>query len=260
MSGYLKKASLVGAFFIALLSGAQAFAFCPVVKPPRQLPVASVVDGDTLRLADGRSVRLIGVNTPELGRKGKPTEPFAEAARRRLDALVQANGGRVGLVSGREAKDRYGRTLAHAYDAGGNNLEAVLLAEGLGYFVAVAPNTRLVDCHRAAEQSARSAGKGLWRRSPVIEARALSRGGFAVLRGHVRQVERNRGGIWLELDGPVVLQVPPDAKGFDLRRLQALEGRRIEARGWVSERRRRDGRARWMMRLSAPAMLQPVRQ
>lgn len=60
------------------------------------MQVRQVVDGDTLRLVDGRSVRLIGINTPEVGRKGRSSEPYAEAARRRLQALVNASDGRVG--------------------------------------------------------------------------------------------------------------------------------------------------------------------
>ena len=74
-----------------------------VLSSPGTLPlvgVAKVVDGDTLRLVDGRSVRLIGINTPELGRDGRKAEPFAVAAQRRLRALVEASNGRVGWSPG----------------------------------------------------------------------------------------------------------------------------------------------------------------
>ena len=64
---------------------------CPA--PASQLEAVSVqrvVDGDTVRLRDGRSVRMIGLNTPELGKKGRSDEPFAMAARKRLEMLVAA--------------------------------------------------------------------------------------------------------------------------------------------------------------------------
>lgn len=64
------------------LSGAQAF--CPVPSGLASVAVQRVVDGDTLRLSDGRSVRMIGLNTPELGKQGRSDEPFAVAARKRL--------------------------------------------------------------------------------------------------------------------------------------------------------------------------------
>lgn len=260
-SELLKKASLVGAFFVSLVWILPAQAFCPA---PGQLPlvkVRQVVDGDTLKLADGRSVRLIGLNTPERAHQGRAAEPFAEAARQRLAELVSGTGGQVGLQLGREAKDHYGRTLAHVYDAQGRNLEAQLLAEGLGYRVAVAPNVALVACQQAAEGSARAAGLGLWRRSPVQAPEQLAGGGFALVRGRVARVERNRGGLWLELEGALVLRVEPRLlEQFDLDALQGLAGRRIEARGWVIDRSRRGGvkpgQARWLLPLTHAAMLE----
>ena len=82
-----------------------------------RVQVGYVVDGDTIRLADGRYVRLIGIDTPERGR------PYYRVAKRYLDALV---GDRVRLVnpSSVDDQDRYGRLLrylrvgAHRRDAG----------------------------------------------------------------------------------------------------------------------------------------------
>jgi endonuclease YncB( thermonuclease family) len=259
----MKKASLAGAFFVSAiwLSGAQAF--CPAPAGLTSVVVQRVVDGDTLRLADGRSVRMIGLNTPELGKKGRSDEPFAVAARKRLEALVAASDGRVGLLPGKESKDHYGRTLAHVYSVDGANLEAQMLAEGLGFQVAVAPNVDLVDCQQAAERSARQAGLGIWRQSPVLQAEQINASGFAVLSGRVSKVQRNRGGVWIELQDSLVLRVAPHLFGqFDVASLERLKGKQIEARGWVLDRSRRgglkEGQARWLLPLTDPAMLQIV--
>jgi len=259
-SRLMKKASLAGAFFVSAIWLASAQAFCPAPGSLTSVAVQRVVDGDTLRLVDGRNVRLIGLNTPELGKQGRSDEPFAVAARKRMEALVAASNGRVSLLPGRESKDRYGRTLAHVYGADGANLEAQMLADGLGFQVAVAPNVDLVECQRAAERIARQAGLGVWRRSPVLKAEQISDSGFAVLSGRVSKVQRNRGGIWIELDASVVLRVAPNLlERFDVRSLQALKGRQIEARGWVLDRSRRGGlepgQARWLLPLTDPAML-----
>ncbi|PWB31130.1 nuclease [Pseudomonas sp. SDI] len=258
----LKKASLAGAFFMAAIQ-AQAASFCPQPVNPQPVQVRQVVDGDTVRLTDGRSVRLIGINAPEIGRKGRTSEAFAEAARQRLQALVKASDGQLQLVPGAEAQDKYGRTLAHIYDRSGDNLEATLLSEGLGYRVAVAPNVDLAGCQQPAEQAARQAGLGLWRRSPVIPAGRLSQSGFAVISGQVRAIERNRGGIWLEIDDSLVLQVPARLqRNFPATFFADLEGRRIEARGWVLDRSRKGGlkpgQQRWMLPLTDPTMLERV--
>ena len=263
-SSLLKKASLAGAFFVSAiwLSGAQAF--CPAPAQLTSVAVQRVVDGDTLRLSDGRSVRLIGLNTPELGKQGRSDEPFAVAARQRLQALVDASGGRVGLRPGKQAKDHYGRTLAHVYSASGANLEAQMLADGLGFQVAVAPNVDLVACQQAAERSARQARRGLWRQTSVLKAEQIQRSGFAVVSGRVSKVQRNRGGIWIELQDSLVLRVAPNLVGqFDNARLQALKGRQIEARGWIVDRSRRgglkQGQSRWLLPLTDPSMLQSTR-
>lgn len=259
-----KKAPLWGAFFVCgvvlLWSSLSGAGECRAPGPLRPAQVARVVDGDTLRLVDGRSVRLIGVNAPELGRDGRPPEPFAEAAARHLEQLVAASGGQVALATGEQARDRYGRSLAHAFGRDGRNWEAQQLAAGFGFAVALAPNTALAGCQFVAEAGARAAGLGLWRRNPFVEAAQLRRGGFALVRGRVEQVARNRGGVWLELEGELVLQVAPGALAqFDERALLGLEGRMVEARGWVIDRRRRGapgaGLARWLLPLSHPAML-----
>ncbi|MHC8303809.1 thermonuclease family protein [Pseudomonas sp. PB3P13] len=256
----LKKASLAGAFFVSAIWLSNAQAFCPTPTGLVPVTVQRVVDGDTVRLSDGRSVRMIGLNTPELGKKGRSDEPFAVVARKRLEALVAASDGRLGLLAGKESKDHYGRTLAHLYGSDGNNLEAQMLAEGLGFQVAVAPNVDLVACQQAAERTARQAGLGVWRQSPVVKSGQISASGFAVLSGRVSSIQRNRGGIWIELQDSVVLRVAPNVSGkFDMAALERLKGRQVEARGWIVDRSRRGGlkpgQARWLLPLTDPAMI-----
>ena len=68
----MKKASLVGAFFVSVICLSAAQAYCPASeRAGHRSAVQRVVDGDTLRLSDGRNVRMIGLNTPELGKKGR---------------------------------------------------------------------------------------------------------------------------------------------------------------------------------------------
>lgn len=98
---------------------------------------------------------------------------------------------------------------------------------------------------------------------PVLKAEQISTSGFAVLSGRVSKVQRNRGGVWIELQDSVVLRVAPNLLArFDVNSLESLKGKQIEARGWVLDRSRRgglkDGQARWMLPLTDPAMLQAV--
>ena len=258
-----KKASLAGAFFVAAIWLPGVWAFCPAPVGLPLVKVQRVVDGDTLRLVDGRSVRMIGLNTPETGKKDQPAEPLAERAKRRLQALVNDNGGSVGLRLGEQGRDHYGRTLAHVYGRDGRNLEAQLLSEGLGFQVAVVPNVALVDCQRQAEDVARRGRLGLWRDWPVIPATRVDKDGFALVSGRVDSVRRNAAGVWIELQGGVVLRIAPPLLGrFDGKALERLQGRQVQARGWVVDRSRRGGlragRARWLIPLTHPLMLRSI--
>lgn len=95
------------------------------------LSIKRVVDGDTVVLSDGRKVRLIGVDTPEVFSSAKLKK---DAARSHHDTrTIQALGARASrflktLMTGRVVHleydqhnkmknhlDRYGRTLAYIY-------------------------------------------------------------------------------------------------------------------------------------------------
>jgi len=236
---------------------ASSWASCP---HPGQLPqyqVERVVDGDTLRLTDGRSIRLIGLNTPELNRRGARAEPYAKAAKAALEKLVADGRGKVLLKEGREDKDRYGRTLAYLFDKQGRSLQAQILAQGMGYWAVIAPNSEFIECFREAENKARHAGLALWKKSPVRTPKQIRRSGFALIQTTITGIEKKGSSLWLSTDGPLVLQVPKSrVRYFDATALKALVGKSVEARGWVIERsNRKRGQPRWQLPLGDMSML-----
>lgn len=256
-----EKASLAGAFFIAcvlLVGCVQAeppSASCAVPSGVEAVRSRSVTDGDTLRLVDGRRLRLAGINTPEIGRDGGPSEPWAQAARRELLALVE--GERLQLKVGADPRDHYGRTLGYLFDSQGRSIEARLLQAGLGYAIVIPPNDALADCYLAAERDARQARRGLWESDLVRPVARLDRGGFHLLRGSVVAVSQARQALWIDLDGPLTLRlerrdlvhfaVPPDSTWV---------GRELEVRGWVVDRGEQPkGFRRFMVSLRHPAQL-----
>ncbi len=136
--------------------------------------VQRVVDGDTLkvRLRDGRrkTVRLIGIDTPETVRPGSPVEcggPEASALMRRLvlDGEGRATRGRrVVLVRdpSQDAQDRYGRTLAYV-DAAGRDVGLKIVTAGWAQAVAFDGRYERQSEYDAAEATARERGRGMWR-------------------------------------------------------------------------------------------------
>lgn len=129
-------------------------------SPQPRAQVTTILDGDTFLTKDAGRVRIIGVDTPELGREGKPDEPLAQVARNTLRALIL--GRTVTLVGDGRATDHYGRRLAHVQLANGEDVGALLVKEGLAMaYVDDPPNSRARD-YIALEEKARREGKGLW--------------------------------------------------------------------------------------------------
>ncbi len=124
--------------------------------------VVRVVDGDTIVVADGRTVRLIGIDTPETHDPRRPVECFgAEAAS--FTATLLPPGTAVRLVYDVERSDRYGRTLAYVYRRqDGLALSAALVAEGYASLLTIPPNVAHVEELAALAAEARRADRGLW--------------------------------------------------------------------------------------------------
>jgi endonuclease YncB( thermonuclease family) len=197
--------------------------------------VLHVIDGDTLALHGIGNARLIGIDTPELGRDGGPDAPFAVQAGEALRQLVATSGQRIRLVAGMEKRDRHGRRLAHVYDGAGRNLNEILLRRGLAYLSIFPPNLRFLDCYAEAEAEARRASRGLWS-APALQAADLGENdqGFRRVAGKVQSVGRKRNTAWIALDGGLEAHIrEQDLAHFNAAMLDSLTGRRVELRGWL---------------------------
>jgi micrococcal nuclease len=154
---WLVAAALAVAFALARAGGDGRF---PSLEGAPAARVQRVVDGDTVRLVGLGSVRLIGVNTPEVyGRVqcfGPEASAFAKSVLRPGDA--------VRYRVGREARDRYGRLLAYVWLADGRLFNGVLVERGYASTLTIAPNDQLATRFRAAEGRARRARAGMWGR------------------------------------------------------------------------------------------------
>ena len=132
-----------------------------------------VSDGDTLVLSDGRKVRLIGVDTPELsdaarnrqnarrnGLDEKTVNTFARSAKAFTEELIE--GKQVRLEYDWQRFDKYGRTLAYVYrEEDGLLLNAEIIRQGYGFSYLFFPFKRSVEFQKLAEE-ARIEGRGLW--------------------------------------------------------------------------------------------------
>lgn len=122
--------------------------------------VERVIDGDTLKLAGGMRVRLIGADAPETFVAGGAPEPFSREAARFAEEFVAAGCGEVRLDFDGPRKDRYGRFLATVW-TGDRMLNEELLRAGLARLRSEFPFSPPLKARlRRAEEDARAAGRG----------------------------------------------------------------------------------------------------
>ncbi len=202
--------------------------------------VASVRDGRTLVLSDGREVRLAGIETP--GVASASLEKIVGGQTLRLE--------RTGAGS-----DRYGRLTAFAFlPETAETVEQSLLEAGQALVSPRIDDKTCFDALLAAERRARAAKRGRWASgtdpnfaplaSEDLTKIGASRGHFVLVEGKVLSVREsgatiymNFGRRWTKGFSVTILKRQQRtfvAAGIDLK---GLEGHRVRVRGWIEQRR-----------------------
>jgi micrococcal nuclease len=177
--------------------------------------VASVADGDTLTLTDGRRVRLLQIDTPELG----SGECYSRAARTALLALAPL-GSRVTITADArlDRVDRYGRILRYLGRGATNvNLELVRRGAAAPYFYR-GERGRYASALLRAARDAQSAKRGLWKACPaavLAPERAIETGRS----GPPAKIAPAAGRCDPNYAGGCVPPPPPDLDCADIRAL-----------------------------------------
>ena len=220
--------------------------------------VVYVYDGDTVKLKNGRKIRLIGINAPEIAHgERQREEPGGQQARQALIRLLETHS-RVALQYGKERYDRYGRTLAHLFLDGRINLQQRLLEQGLAAAVAFPPNLTLQPCYQGAAERARQRGLGVWRQAryrglPVDEL-PEDAAGFYAIKGRVESITETPYSIKLRLAPRAIVEIPRQSlpyfqeNGIEPTQLKARE---LLARGWLTRKK-----GRWLMRVHYPSAIE----
>jgi micrococcal nuclease len=220
------------------------------LSTPETGTVAAVIDGETLKLTDGRIVRLIGAKAPAppLGWRGEEPWPLVEESKEALSRL--ASGAAVELRYGGSRTDRHGYALAQVYVVSGATrlwLQQELVGQGLARVYSFPDNRACVKELLATEEEARSKGLGVWG-SPayrIASADDLERLGrltqtYQLVEGRVEGVGEGAGRLYLNFtrdwrsDFTISVERKEvstfEAAGIDLH---ALAGKRVRVRGWV---------------------------
>jgi micrococcal nuclease len=147
----------------------------PTDAPGTGARVDSVRDGDTILLADGRRVRLVQVDAPELGVECYGDEALAELGR----LVAEGDELRLERDPALDASDRHGRLLRYVHVAGVNvNVELVRRGAAAPYFYR-GERGRYARRLLAAAEEARAGRRGLWAACPAARlepSRAVASG------------------------------------------------------------------------------------
>ncbi len=105
-----KRGALTGSVFFFLFC---CLFFCVATASAFEAEVRYVIDGDTFILANDKHVRIAGIDTPEIGRKGKPDQYYARNAKSMLNKLIL--GKQVRIEYAGKGVDRYKRIVGWVY-------------------------------------------------------------------------------------------------------------------------------------------------
>ena len=257
----MKAAVVLGTLFLAVLfaltvspiAAAEPMDKNCVLSDPETATVGEVIDGETLKLSDGRIVRLIGAKAPAppLGWRGDDPWPLVEESKRALDRL--ASGKQVELKFGGRRSDRYDHVLAQVFVLGNDKpiwLQEELVSEGLARVYSFPDNRACIAELLAREREVRAKHLGVWGSSAyrIESADNVERLGrltqsFQLVEGKVAKVGEGGGRIYLNFaddwrsDFTISIErkdVPAfAAAGIDLKR---LAGKHVRVRGWIEWR------------------------
>jgi len=199
--------------------------------------VSDIIDARSVRLSDGREVRLAGIEAP-------PAEQLKAA----MDALGTLLRDRDVVLRGDDdAPDRYGRQRAFAFVAGAEiTAQSELLRQGLVLRGIDLPDRECASSLGAAEAEARNAGRGLWKIGTVIKNPEspddiLARVGlFTVVEGKVLSVRQagtttylNFARSWTRGFAVIIpkrMMAVLEGAGIDIK---SLANQQVRVRGWV---------------------------
>ncbi len=138
----------------------------PTASSSATFMVDHVVDGDTFAvLVNGKkeTIRLIGIDTPEVVDPRKPVQCFGKEASNKAKELL--TGKKVTLTNDptQGERDKYKRLLRYAFLEDGTNFNAYMIREGYAHEYTYQSNPYKFQTEfKTAEIYARENKRGLW--------------------------------------------------------------------------------------------------
>lgn len=129
---------------------------------PQWFEVKNVIDGDTILLSNGESIRYLGIDAPETHHPSISEEVYGiEATEYNRKVL---SGEKVKLERGDAGEDRdnHGRLLRFVYTESGKFVNYEMVLGGYAQVSYIPPETKYWDILLEAQSSAKDNKKGIW--------------------------------------------------------------------------------------------------
>lgn len=216
---------------------------CDNIEFNRVAQIIYTIDGDTLLTSDHVSVRLIGIDAPEIDHDTGQGEPGAFAARDYLKGLVEGSVS-VGLVYDTEMHDRYGRLLAHVFLQDGTNVQAKILLRGLAIPYTYPPNIRFTSCYHNNSDIAYQSRLGIWERPEYRPVLALNleeqSSGYRVVIGKIVELYESKSSLHLLFTNKFSVRIMKnDLQYFDKIDFNLLGNTTVRVQGKIYSNRER---------------------
>ncbi len=127
--------------------------------------VIKVVDGDTIAVdIDGvnTTIRMIGIDTPEVVDPRKPVQCFGQEASNKTKSILSNQMVGIELDASQGKYDKYNRLLAYVFLEDGINFNEYMIKEGYAYEYTYSLPYKYQSAFKSAQQYAEENKKGLW--------------------------------------------------------------------------------------------------
>lgn len=126
--------------------------------------VKEVLSGDSVRLAGGKTLRYIGVQSPGLTSKIPLTREYGENAKKYNESLVGAK--KIQIEWDAQVRDNKGNLLGYVFLEDSTFVNQAILKAGHGKATLPPPNLKYVSLLRKAEVDARKGRLAMWEKEP----------------------------------------------------------------------------------------------
>lgn len=209
------------------------------------LKVTQIINGKSLVLESGDTVRLASIEVPNVKEEKPPYrngEPLGDEARKALENLVAGKSVQIDAKPG--TRDRHNRLLGQVFTSDGVWLQGAMLTQGYAMVYSFNDDSHdVIEKMLAHEREARAAGRGIWAHpyfriiTPQETSEFINR--FKIVEGVIKSVNLSHDNMYINFSehwkGQFAVFISRKyTAAFAALNPQSLVGKKVRVRGWIN--------------------------